>query len=103
MTPIHDLVSMLNHIVQRPQHRLHLIHQFQQLVWRSADTSEPPDTDENAAAEVLLDLAHDLDFYEPDPAKRSESPAFYGDERLEAEVQAALAKLTARRTAVPPE
>jgi len=35
----------------------------------------------------------DLDYYEPDTAMRREDPTFYGDERLEREIQEALNKL----------
>jgi hypothetical protein len=32
--------------------------------------------------DILYELVYDLDFYQPDPAKRSEDPSFFDDEKL---------------------
>jgi hypothetical protein len=43
--------------------------------------------------DILNELAHDLEFYVPDPSDRREDPSYFGEERLEREVLEALTKL----------
>ena len=59
---------------------------FQSIVWGDADLDVDP-----VAERLLRELAHDLDFYEPDAERRQEDPAYFGDGRLEDEVGRVLA------------
>jgi len=74
--------KILEQILQDKQNRSMLIKEFQELIWN----------DENAN-EILSELAYDLDFYEPNEEWRKEDPSYYGDDRLEEEIQAAIQKL----------
>lgn len=67
--------------------RERLIKEFQQQVWDREEGSSIP------TSEILEQLAHDLDFYEPDENVRREDSSFYGDERLETEILDALERL----------
>jgi len=42
---------------------------------------------------VLRDLAHDLEFYEPDPKLCAEDPSYFGDQVAEAKIVSALKKI----------
>jgi hypothetical protein len=53
--------------------------------------------EEGAEWEILRDLAWDLSYYEPDPRFRAGNPSFYGEERLETEIEEALRKLEGLR------
>lgn len=88
LNPAEQLLKLLSNALQNPAGRKLALHQFQQQVWNVPD---PPLTGD--AWEVLADLAHDLEFYEPDPKAREEDPSFYGDERLQEEIRTALARL----------
>ena len=84
------LVELLIQALMFPRLRNDSIRDFQKLV--SDDQEEEK---EGTASEVFADLAIDLDYYEPDPVKRSEDPSYFDDERLEEEIRKALAKLNA--------
>jgi len=43
--------------------------------------------------DILTDLAYDLDYYEPDPRARQESPSFYGPKRAVELIESALSEL----------
>ena len=77
------LTDSLSSIV--PERRMEIIKAFQDEVWANAEQflSAPLD-------DVLRDLAYDLDFYEPDPGKRAEDRAYFGDEQFRDLVRAAL-------------
>jgi hypothetical protein len=68
--------------------RLQLIRQFQESVWNPTHELE-----DEGLQNILLDLAYDLDFYEPNEDFRKEDPNYYGNERLEIEVKNALDKI----------
>ena len=78
-------MEILEKILKYKLNRKELVKQFQEQVWNNQITRN----------EILLDLAYDLDFYEPDSALRSGDPSYYGDEKLEEEVKLALEKLKA--------
>ncbi len=90
------LIELLIQALLFPTQRKDLIRDFQRLI--SEDQEEEK---EGTASEVFGDLAIDLDFYEPDPTKRSEDPSYYGDERLEEEIRAAFNKLHTLGVAIP--
>jgi hypothetical protein len=52
--------------------------------------------------QILLDLAYDLDYYEPLDEVRLEDASYYGDERLEQELEYALDRLRTAGVIVPP-
>ena len=47
----------------------------------------------NNVKEVLLDLAHDLEYYVPDESERKEDSSYYGNDRLLREIRSALSRL----------
>lgn len=69
--------------------RVKLIDALQQEVWSNDRDSNDPEM------AILLDLAYDLGYYEPNEKLRAEDPSFYGDERLREEVSSALIRLDA--------
>jgi len=77
---------MLSAALHQPDQRQQLISEFQQIIWNS-------DLPTSWEFEVLRDLAYDLDFYEPDVKLSAEDASFFGDERFEEEINAALRKL----------
>jgi hypothetical protein len=86
-----DLVNLLNRALSKPTERVAAIKTFQNYVFERAMPIS------GATAEqwqILHDLAFDLDYYEPEPKRRQEDSAFYGDERLAAEIHRALEQLT---------
>jgi hypothetical protein len=66
-----------------------LVRDFQERIWNTKPV--PGQTDR--ILEVLSELAYDLDFWEPDPAKRREDPSFFDDARARAEIQRAIERL----------
>jgi hypothetical protein len=88
MVPKGEFVSILRAILESQSGKQELVGKFQKLVW-----STHPRELQSREDEILRDLAYDLDFYEGDPKIRREDFSFYGDERLEAEIVAALEKL----------
>ncbi len=68
------------------------INAFQTMVWHSEEWKSLYSND---AAEVLRDLAHDLDFYEPDAQMRGEDPSYYGTDRAIEEITTALRRIEA--------
>lgn len=89
------LIELLVQALLLPKLRSHSIADFQRLVWENPGEKEGP------MSQVFGDLAVDLDYYEPEPSKRSEHPSYYGDERLEVEIRAALTKLHTLGAAIP--
>jgi len=83
------LIALLGEVLENPANRLDVVKSFQEAVWHTADMIGEPWVDE-----ILRDLAHDLDYYEPDPEARSEDPSYYDDRRLEQEIRSAIEKLT---------
>ena len=63
---------------------------FQAMVWNSDEWESHYSSD---AIEVLRDLAHDLDYYEPDASARAEDPSFYGADRAIEEIATALKRI----------
>ena len=98
MTIPEALAVVLSAALRNPEHRMEHLRHFQRSVW-----NRPEDPDEDGDIwETLGDLAHDLDFYEPDPVVRTEDPSYYGDQRFEDEVRAGLRKLQERGVRIPP-
>lgn len=67
--------------------RYKIIRRLQNFVWNTEAVGTPTQDD------VFRMLAHDLDFYEPDPRVRREDRSYFGDERLLDELRGAKAAL----------
>ncbi len=85
-----DLIGLLQQALSNPAERVASIKAFQHYVFESTTAVPGANPDQ---WQILSDLAFDLDYYEPDPKDRQEDPTFYGDQRLEAEINEALQKL----------
>jgi hypothetical protein len=83
---VKEAAGLLRAALASRVNRADTIKSFQELVWSS--THLP-----SGASEVLADLAFDLDYYEADPKRRQEDPSYYGDDRAETEIEAALTRL----------
>lgn len=74
-------MKILNQILLSKSNRKQLVKEFQSLVWNGdINISE-------SINKLLSELAYDLDFYEPDEKLRKETPNYFGDDRLEKEIQ----------------
>ena len=82
------LVNLLFLTLNDSEHRLRWLGEFQDLVWNPAEPIEDKKIDE-----IFLELAGDLDLYEPREDYRREDPSFFGDEQFEVQVRSALHKL----------
>jgi hypothetical protein len=82
------LTTMLVDILRNTGSRTECVVNFQKEVW-NLDAS----SDDFPELRVLRDLALELDYYKPDPAGRQQDGS-YGDEPLEAKIDAAIRKLT---------
>jgi hypothetical protein len=74
-----QIVSEAEHLIKQK-----LIKEFQDEVWNDESIQ---------LNEILLELAYDLDFYEPNEEWRKEDPSYYGDDRLEEVIKTAIQKL----------
>ena len=90
LTSLQFLTDMLARALNQPDQRTQLISEFQRIIWHAEDL---PDSWEYT---LLRDLAYDLDFYEPDVKARNEDASYYGEERLQIEINEALEKLNQR-------
>ena len=88
MEPKFDPIQILNQILKAPiSKRTKLIKFFQNKIWESEDTQA------SCMNEVLLELAYDMDFYEPNENWMKESASYYGDEHLEKLILTGIDKL----------
>jgi hypothetical protein len=85
MTTFVQLLELLREAVAQPAMLATLVPKFQDSVWHS-EISFPSQTAEDAAR----DLAYDLEYYAPDPKRRAEDSAYFGEERAVAEIRSAL-------------
>ncbi len=83
-----DIIEQLQKILTEGDKPL-LILKFQQQVW----SSDRYDHECECVQNVLLDLALDLDYYEPNEILRRESHTFYSDERLKEEIGQAVEEI----------
>ena len=86
---IQVLTTMLMEILRDAGKRAERVTGFQKEVWNLDAPSE-----DFPQLRILRDLALDLDFYQPDPAKRREEGSAYGDEQLETKIRTAIRELT---------
>ncbi|UYZ60904.1 hypothetical protein [Hymenobacter latericus] len=74
-------------VEKSPSEVLGLVQRFQKLVWNDQfSVSE-------AQAELLRELAYDLDFFEPDDKLRNDDPSYYGMDKLKETVLEALERI----------
>jgi hypothetical protein len=96
MTSLDAMLALLVRALREPSTRRATVRQFQSLVWECPRHSIARET-----YDVLADLAYDLDYFEPDPVSRAQNMSYYGDERLEQEIQIALRRLEELGVQVP--
>jgi hypothetical protein len=84
---VEDLVPFLERALVDAGGREASIRSFQEAIWNGKVAADPE------TVSMLRDLAYDLDFFETDDAMRRQDPSFYGLERFEREVRAALKRL----------
>ena len=77
-------VDTIRGILTDTSNRMQHIRSIQFLAWNT------PDEIPEKYAEVVQELAVDLDYYEPDVQLRSEAPEYYDDAELERRVMQAL-------------
>jgi hypothetical protein len=86
-----SLAALAAAILVRPRERQELIADLEAAV---ADIPEPPPPHfPEQIVETLAELVYDLACYVQNPKWRREDPSYYGNERLRAEVSAALRRL----------
>lgn len=79
--------EILKKILSDHLNRKSLIKVFQENIWNNEGVIEKD------LKPVFLELAYDLDFYEPDINLQKESASYYGDDRLEEEINLVLEKM----------
>ncbi|MBW3570983.1 MAG: hypothetical protein KY467_07745 [Gemmatimonadetes bacterium] len=84
------LARLLQEALRDPERRGQALRAFQDTV---ADTPTSAEAGKEQIWTVLDDLSIDLEFYESNPGYRAASQSYYGDERLEELLRAALAEL----------
>ena len=90
-----DMVELLKRIHEGSEDRDVLIDQFQNEVF-TGESSKRTDSE----YDILNGLAIDLDYYVSDPELRKEERSYYGVERLQDEVRAALRAIEGLRARV---
>jgi hypothetical protein len=75
-------MEILEKILREVGNRKNLISEFQELIWNDPNSND-----------IFINLAYELDFYEPNVELRKEDASYFGDERLEEEIIEALNKL----------
>jgi hypothetical protein len=80
-------MEILEQILLSKTNRKQLIKEFQNQVWnKHIDVSE-------SINNILSELAYDLDYYEPDDILRTQDNSYFGNDKLEQEIQIALKKI----------
>ena len=82
------LVDLLNTALRDECRREQAISSFQRIVWAGVPADVP-----EALADILRELAYDLDYFESNDAWRAEDRSYYGPERLEVEIRNAIARI----------
>ncbi len=83
---IAKILNLLEIAVCEPHRLAEIVPVVQSEVWRG-------ELQEGPSAEILRDLAFDLDFYEPNPKARLEDPSFRSAAEIISEIQAVLKRL----------
>lgn len=80
-------MEILKQILISKSNRKQLIKEFQKQVWNE-DINES-----ESINNILSELAYDLDYYEPDDILSSQDNSYFGNDKLEQEIQIALKKI----------
>ncbi|HMQ78920.1 MAG TPA: hypothetical protein PKE39_08380 [Ignavibacteria bacterium] len=72
--------------------REHLVWKFDDIIFLRDDIDVSDEIED-----VLIDLAHVLEYYNSDPKLRKENRIFFGDEELELKINTALQKIEVLR------
>lgn len=83
---IKEIIRVLEAAVREPFLLRETISRLQKFVWTSS--ALPTGVEEDLRA-----LAYDLDYFEPDPARRKEDPSFIDEDCAIAEIRQVIAKL----------
>jgi hypothetical protein len=89
MHRIDALVILLVKALREPKTRDATVKEFQEIVRESRHSLMRPEV-----YDVFADLAYDFDYFVSDPIVRGEDPSYYGNERLQEEIETALRRLT---------
>lgn len=87
MNKIQKCLDILMRIKNSPENAEELISQFQQIVWNDETSID------GTVGQILINLAHDLDYYEPDVVKREAMDEYFDDSRMLMEVNTAIYKI----------
>lgn len=82
------LISLLKKILLNDSNSKHYIYEFQKEVLETDIEFVNKEIED-----LLIDLAIDLDCFEPDLEMRKESPSFYGEEKLKNYIEPVLKKI----------
>ena len=80
-------MELIDVMLESPEKLDESIREFQRIAWNFFDDEK------NKAWKIIGDLAYDLDFYEPDPIRRSQDYSFYDKDRALMEIKKAKDKL----------
>lgn len=82
------MIELLQSILESEHSRkAKLINEFQEIIWNGENIQD------EVLNEILLELAYDLDFYEPNEKWRKESQSYYDDAKLKIVIETAILKL----------
>lgn len=90
-TTFESIVEQLKSLIERPFELAVGIPAVQQGIWGAAKNAE-----HDPQWEILVDLAYDLDYYQPSERIRAGDTSLYGDERALSAIKEALAKIEAQ-------
>ena len=92
MNTLEKLLGLLSQALSDPLSRKASVNEFL-LCYFNGEKDIQRSVGQNAT-DILDELAFDLNFFVADPARRTEDPSYYGDERLISEINAALRRLS---------
>jgi hypothetical protein len=81
-----SIIKLLERALAEPKNLSLYIVEIQEIAWDKIDEDAP-------IFEVISDLAYDLEYFEPDPVKRSEDTSYFGEERAIMEIREALNRI----------
>ena len=99
MSELDILLNMLVKVVSETTDTREAIFAF----FKRVHDNPNPVSEIQAIDELILDLANELDLYEPNPIWRAENRLFYGDDQLFHHIKKAFVDLGALGVKLPPE
>ena len=92
MDSLEEMLTLLRRILKDPSSRKVSVNLFLKCFFeKELDVKR---SHGQAAAQILSDLAYDLNFFVADHVVRAEEPSYFGDKRLVEEVEVALRRLS---------